>query len=99
MKKPRKSRKGLTIFGIVVLMLFGSWGIINIIPRFKYPGDNPWIIQEGERPMVIAHRGGKDWLPPGGGAKRRVGRYHRAFLIRLSSRRYAFADRLHPETE
>jgi glycerophosphoryl diester phosphodiesterase len=65
MKKPRKSRKGLKVFGIIVAVIAVFFLTINVVPRFKYPGENPWIIQEGERPMVIAHRGGKDLYPEG----------------------------------
>ncbi len=65
MKKPLKSRKGLKVFGIVILVIATSYLAINLISRPKYPGVNPWIIQDGERPMVIAHRGGKDLYPEG----------------------------------
>ena len=65
MKNQKKSRKGLKVFGLVVMVIAVSYLAINLIPRPKYPGVNPWIIQEGERPMVIAHRGGKDLYPEG----------------------------------
>ncbi|MHA1111024.1 MAG: glycerophosphodiester phosphodiesterase [Promethearchaeota archaeon] len=65
MKKPKKSRKGLKVFGIIVMVIAVSYLSINLIPRPKYSGVNPWIVQEGERPMVIAHRGGKDLYPEG----------------------------------
>ena len=63
MKKVKKPRKGLKVFGIVVMVIAVSYLTINLIPRPKYPGENPWIIQDGERPMVIPHRGGKDLYP------------------------------------
>ncbi len=65
MKNARKPRNGLKIFGIVVLSFFLLFVTLNIGPRFEYQGDNPWIIEKGERPMVIAHRGGKDLYPEG----------------------------------
>ena len=65
MKNPRKPRNGLKIFGIVVLSFVLLFVTLNISPRLGYQGDNPWIIEEGERPMVIAHRGGKDLYPEG----------------------------------
>ena len=43
-----------------ILIVFISFALI---PRSQYGESNPWIIEDGERPMVIAHAGGNDLFP------------------------------------
>ncbi len=54
MKKPRK----LKIFGIVVAVIAAIMLIINIIPPAKNVSENPFIVGDGQLPMIAAHRGG-----------------------------------------
>ena len=49
---------GIIIAGIIVFML-----IINIIPPAKNVEYNPFVVGDGELPMIAAHRGGGDNNP------------------------------------
>ncbi len=49
---------GIIIAGIIVFML-----VINIIPPAKNVEKNPFVVGEGELPMIAAHRGGGDVNP------------------------------------
>lgn len=59
MKKHRILKSfGIIIAGIIVFML-----IINIIPPAKNVEYNPFVVGDGELPMIAAHRGGGDNNP------------------------------------
>lgn len=47
----------IVLFILIILM------VINIIPPKKVIENNPFIVQKGERPLVAAHRGGKNLNP------------------------------------
>ena len=47
----------IVLFILIILM------VINIIPPKKVIENNPFIVQRGERPLVAAHRGGKNLNP------------------------------------
>ena len=59
MKKHRK----LKIFGIILLTLTVFFAVINLIPPKKNVQSNPFILAEGELPMIAAHRGGGENNP------------------------------------
>ncbi len=49
---------------IFVVIIFGVLLFLELIPTApKFNHDNPWIIEDGERPLVIPHRGAKDLYP------------------------------------
>ena len=55
-----KALKRLLItLGVICLVII----VINIIPPKKAIDVNPFIIQEGEKPLIAAHRGGKTLNP------------------------------------
>ncbi len=53
-----KKFKALKIIGIILAALVLFFVIINVIPPKKNVEDNPFIVEEGELPMIAAHRGG-----------------------------------------
>ena len=61
----KKLYKGLVIAGSIIGTLGLTLGVLNIIPPKKVLDGkpNPFIIQEGSRPMIAAHRGGKNLNP------------------------------------
>ncbi len=58
-----KKRKGLIIFGSIVLTIVLFFAVINIIPPKKNVENNPFVVEKGELPMIAAHRGGGDNNP------------------------------------
>ncbi len=58
-----KKHKGLKIFGIIIAAIVVFMIIINIIPPAKNVEDNPFVVADGELPMIAAHRGGGDNNP------------------------------------
>lgn len=56
-------KRKLKWMGIVFLFIAILWILFNVIPPKKAIGDNPFIIKENERPLVAAHRGGKNLNP------------------------------------
>lgn len=58
-----KKHKGLKIFGIIIAAIVVFMLIINIIPPAKNVEDNPFVVADGELPMIAAHRGGGDNNP------------------------------------
>ncbi len=58
-----KKRKGLIIFGSIVLTIALFFAVINIIPPKKNVENNPFIVEKGDLPMIAAHRGGGDNNP------------------------------------
>lgn len=53
-----KKRTGLKIFGIILAAIILFFAVINIIPPKKNVENNPFIVGEGNLPMIAAHRGG-----------------------------------------
>ena len=54
----KKKHGKLKIFGIVMASLVLFWTVINVVPPKKNVADNPFVVAEGELPMIAAHRGG-----------------------------------------
>ena len=51
-------KKFLKVFGITILAITVFITIINVIPPKKNVESNPFIIGDGDLPMIAAHRGG-----------------------------------------
>lgn len=58
MTKQKKKGKGLKIFVIVLAAIVAFMVTINVIPPKKNVENNPFVVAEGELPMIAAHRGG-----------------------------------------
>lgn len=58
-----KKHKVLKIFGIIVAVIVVFMAAINIIPPKKNVENNPFVVAEGNLPMIAAHRGGGDNNP------------------------------------
>ena len=58
-----KRFKALKIVAIVLSCLMVFMVVINIIPPKKNVESNPFVVKEGELPMIAAHRGGGDNNP------------------------------------
>lgn len=58
-----KKYKALKIVGIVLGAILVFMLTINLIPPKKNVETNPFIVKEGELPMIAAHRGGGDCNP------------------------------------
>lgn len=53
-----KKYKALKVIGIIVAAIALFWVTINVIPPAKNVENNPFIVKDGELPMIAAHRGG-----------------------------------------
>lgn len=53
-----KKHKGLKITGIILAVLVVFFVVVNIIPPAKNVESNPFVVGDGARPMIAAHRGG-----------------------------------------
>ncbi|MBE6625684.1 MAG: hypothetical protein E7628_00675 [Ruminococcaceae bacterium] len=53
-----KKRRGLKIAGIILAVIILFFAVINIIPPKKNVENNPFVVGEGNLPMIAAHRGG-----------------------------------------
>ena len=58
-----KKHKVLKVIGKILAAILGFLLIINIIPPKKNVENNPFVVAEGELPMIAAHRGGGDNNP------------------------------------
>lgn len=58
-----KKQKVLKIIRIVVAVILIFFVVINIIPPKQNVENNPFVVEEGELPMIAAHRGGGDNNP------------------------------------
>ncbi len=43
----------------IVICIFLFMVLLNVVPPKKQLEKNPFIVAEGERPLIAAHRGGK----------------------------------------
>ena len=59
----KKKGKGLKIAGLILAGIVAFMVTINVIPPKKNVENNPFIVAEGELPMIAAHRGGGDNNP------------------------------------
>lgn len=55
--------KGLKVFGIIVTVITVFMIVINVIPPAQNVEKNPFLVKEGQLPMIAAHRGGGDNNP------------------------------------
>ena len=53
-----KKHKGLKTIGKILAVILVFLLVINIIPPKKNVENNPFLVAEGEFPMIAAHRGG-----------------------------------------
>ena len=53
-----KTHRKLKIFGIVLAAILLFMLLINLIPPKKNVAENPFVVGEGNLPMIAAHRGG-----------------------------------------
>lgn len=53
-----KKFKALKIIGIVLLSIVLVMAVLNVIPPKKNVENNPFVVADGELPMIAAHRGG-----------------------------------------
>ena len=53
-----KKFKTLKIIGIILAALISLFVVINLIPPQKNVEENPFIVENGELPLIAAHRGG-----------------------------------------
>ncbi len=51
-------KKYLKILTILLAVLFVFFAVINLIPPKKNVENNPFVLEDGELPMIAAHRGG-----------------------------------------
>lgn len=58
-----KKHKVLKVFGIIVAAIAVFMVVINVIPPKHNVNDNPFVVGEGELPLIAAHRGGGDNNP------------------------------------
>ncbi|MBO5375155.1 MAG: hypothetical protein J6A54_06910 [Clostridia bacterium] len=63
MKKTTKKQKALIIVGATLFAILLFMLIINIIPPKDNVESNPFVVGEGELPMIAAHRGGGECNP------------------------------------
>ena len=47
----------------IVICIFLFMVLLNVVPPKKQLEKNPFIVAEGERPLIAAHRGGKNLNP------------------------------------
>ena len=59
----KKKHTALKVIGIIVATLVLFFVVINVIPPKKNVENNPFIVGEGELPMIAAHRGGGENNP------------------------------------
>ena len=62
-KTQPKKHTALKVVGIIFACIFLFMLIIDVIPPKKNVSNNPFIVGEGELPMIAAHRGGSDNNP------------------------------------
>ncbi len=55
--------KALKIVGIVLAAIIALMTIINVVPPKKNVENNPFVVAEGQLPLIAAHRGGKKSNP------------------------------------
>lgn len=58
-----KKHKVLKVLGCILAGIAGFLVVINVIPPKQNVEQNPFIVKEGELPMIAAHRGGGDNNP------------------------------------
>lgn len=48
---------------LILAVLVAFWAVINLVPPKKAVEQNPFLVKEGQLPMIAAHRGGGDNNP------------------------------------
>ena len=59
----QKKGKGLKVAGLILAGIVAFMVTINVVPPKKNVENNPFVVGEGELPMIAAHRGGGDNNP------------------------------------
>ena len=59
----QKKGKGFKVAGLILAGIVAFMVTINVIPPKKNVENNPFVVAEGELPMIAAHRGGGDNNP------------------------------------
>ena len=56
-------KSGISIIAAILIAVFCIWGVLALLPPPQnYKGENP-LMKNGELPMIVAHRGGRDEFP------------------------------------
>jgi len=56
-------KSGISIIAAILIAAFCIWGVLALLPPPQnYNGENP-LLKNGELPMIVAHRGGRDEFP------------------------------------
>lgn len=58
-----RKHRALKITGLILAAIMLFWAVINLIPPKKNVADNPFIVGDGNLPMIAAHRGGGECNP------------------------------------
>ena len=58
-----RKHRALKITGLTLAAIMLFWAVINLIPPKKNVADNPFIVGDGNLPMIAAHRGGGECNP------------------------------------
>lgn len=58
-----KKHKVLKVLGCILAVIVIFLGVINIIPPKQNVENNPFVVEEGDLPMIAAHRGGGENNP------------------------------------
>lgn len=61
--KPKKKYKAIKVLSIILTVLVVFFAVINILPPKKNIENNPFVVKDGELPMIAAHRGGSSNNP------------------------------------
>ena len=61
--RTKKKHPVLKVLGIILAVIVVFMLVINIIPPAKNVESNPFVVADGELPMIAAHRGGGDNNP------------------------------------
>ena len=54
----KKKHRGLKILAAILAAVVAFFAVVNLIPPQKSVAENPFIVGEGNLPMIAAHRGG-----------------------------------------
>ena len=63
MKTKAKKHKALKVLACILAVIVLFFTVINVIPPKKNLEENPFVLKEGQLPMIAAHRGGGDLNP------------------------------------
>ena len=58
LENTKKKYTGLKVIGVILAVLVVFFAVVNILPPKKNLDNNPFVVKQGELPMIAAHRGG-----------------------------------------